>query len=138
MAAIRDLERCNEIPLSCDVLLAVGWLGRESEFEKGPVSSAFHEKLITLCADPWQPVVSAGFHRCELCQFEGPQSSDNVFVPFEGKIYVAPVGVVHYVASHWYKPPQIFIDAVLACPPMGSMEYKKAILANGGRGLVGR
>ena len=136
MVAIKDLERCDYLPLKSDALLAVGWLGPDSKFEKGPVPSEFHEKLKKLCANPWQPVVCAGFHRCELCQFEGPVFSANVFVPFGGKIYVAPAGIVHYVASHWYKPPQIFIDAVLACPPIETMEYKKAILANGGRDLV--
>jgi len=136
MASITDLERCTYLPLTCDALLAVGWLGPDSRFEKGPVSLEFHEKLKKLCANPWQPVSSAGLHRCELCQFEGPLFSENVFVPFRGKIYVAPVGILHYVGSHWYRPPQIFIDAVLACPSMQTMEYKKAILANGGRSLV--
>ncbi|WP_154668261.1 hypothetical protein [Pseudoduganella violaceinigra] len=45
-------------------------------------------------------------------------------------------GFVHYVAAHRYLPPQIFIDAVLACPAMNSMDYKRALLANGGRSLV--
>jgi hypothetical protein len=96
----------------------------------------FFRKLAQLCADPWQPVVSAGAHACELCQFDAPQFSANVFVPHAGKIYAAPVAVVHYVAAHWYCPPQVFIDAVLACPHMTSMEYKKALLANRGRGLL--
>ena len=48
-------------------------------------------------------------------------------------MYAAPVAVVHYIAAHWYCPPQIFIDAVLACPQMASMEYKKALLDSGGR-----
>ena len=51
-------------------------------------------------------------------------------------MYAAPVAVVHYIAAHWYCPPQIFIDAVLACPQMASMEYKKALLDSGGRDLL--
>jgi hypothetical protein len=97
---------------------------------------AFFSKLKDLCAAPWQPVASGGFHVCEICQFDGPGFSDNVFVPYQGRIYVAPVAIVHYIAVHWYRPPQVFVDAVMTCPAIRSMEYKKAILANGGRTLV--
>jgi hypothetical protein len=51
---------------------------------------------------------------------------------------MAPVAVAHYISAHWYRPPQIFIEAVLKCPPIDSMNYKKAPLANGGRSLVNR
>jgi hypothetical protein len=117
-------------------LVAIGWLSNESKFERGNVELAFFEKLTALCKTPWQPVVSAGSHTCELCQFNGPHSYSNVFIPFDGHIYVAPVGILHYIAGHWYKPPEVFIKAVMNCPPMNSMEYKKALLANGGRDLV--
>jgi len=45
---------------------------------------------------------------------------------------MAPVAVVHYISAHSYRPPQIFIEAVLKCPPIDSMNP----LANGGRSLV--
>ena len=96
----------------------------------------FFEKLQALCRDPWQPVTSSGFHSCDLCQFDAAKFSLNVFVPYGGSIYVAPVGISHYIASHWYKPPDVFVDAVMLCPTMNSMEYKKAILSNGGRAFV--
>ena len=35
-----------------------------------------------------------------------------------------------------YQPPECFCEAVLRCPPMGSMEYLQALLVNGGRDLV--
>jgi|ERR1051325_1509693 hypothetical protein len=136
MAAIEDLQPCKYFPLDCEALIAVAWLGRDSEFAKGPVSQDFFEKLGELCREPWQPVASAGFHSCELCQFDPPRFYTNVFVPHQGKIFVAPVAVLHYIAVHWYQPPSVFVSAVLACPAMKSMEYKKAILANGGRNLV--
>jgi hypothetical protein len=75
-------------------------------------------------------------HHCGLCQFEPPRFTSNVFVPFENRIFVAPVAITHYIAAHWYQPPEIFINAVLACPEMNSMQYKKAILANGGAVLL--
>jgi hypothetical protein len=138
MATLRDLERCTYLPLDCDMLLAVGWLGKDADFEKGTVAQDFYQKLKKLCANPWQPVATAGVHECELCQFDPPHFSANVFVPYKGKIYAAPVGIVHYVAAHRYRPPQVFVEAVLACPLIDTMDYKKAILANGGRSLVGR
>jgi hypothetical protein len=136
MTTIKDLEPCRYFPVECDALIAVGWLGTDAAFETGPVSEQLFSKLKDLCSDPWQPVVSFGLHVCELCQFDAPAFSSNVFVPYHGKIYVAPVAIVHYIAAHWYRPPQIFVDAVVACPPIRSIDDKKAILANGGRSLV--
>jgi len=136
MAFIEDLEPCRYFPFECEALVAVGWLDQHSGFATGSVAEGFFRKLQDLCAEPWQPVVSAGWHSCALCQFDGPRFNSNVFIPYEGKIYVAPVAIVHYVAAHRYLPPQVFIDAVLACPKMNSMEFKRALLANGGRSLV--
>jgi hypothetical protein len=137
MAAIKDLEPCSYLPrLGRPTLLAIGWLERHSEFMRGSSSPEFFRKLCELCANPWEPVASAGHHQCSLCQFEPPAFGGNVFIPHQGYIYVAPVGVVHYIAAHWYLPPQAFIQAVLACPPMRSLEYHKALLANGGRNLI--
>jgi len=136
MASIADLAPCNYLPLDCPALVAVGWLSEDSEFLCGPVSPEFFHKLKALCVEPWQPVVAAGLHSCELCQFDAPSFSDNVFVPYQGQIFVAPVAIVHYIATHHYLPPPVFIEAVVACPPTRSMEYKKALLSNGGRSLV--
>ncbi|MEJ2155068.1 MAG: hypothetical protein P8X96_07015 [Desulfobacteraceae bacterium] len=136
MAEIKDLERCTYFPLDCDCLVAVGWLSGDTNFQKGSVEKDFYEKLFEFAKDPWEPVASAGIHECELCQFNQPGFYRNIFVPYKGKIYVSPEGIVHYIAAHWYQPPNVFIDAVLECPEMRSMEYKKAILANGGRGLL--
>lgn len=136
MPYVEDLATLDALPIPSGPLVAVGWLSREVPHAQGPVARDFFERLCALCRDPWQPVISAGFHVCELCQFDGPRHTSNIFVPFGGRIYVAPVAITHYIASHWYKPPDVFIQAVTECPPMNSMEYKRAILSNGGRGLV--
>ena len=136
MATIQDLDTCHLFARSETLPIAIGWLGKGSDFGKGPVEEGLFRRLCELCAAPWQPAVSAGVHRCELCQFDPPVFSGCVFVPNLGRIFVAPVGIVHYVSTHWYRPPEVFVDAVLVCPPMRSMEYKKALLAGGGRTLV--
>lgn len=129
-------------------LRAVGWLGPEAEFPRGQVPQVFFGKLCALLAEPWEPVASAGFHQCELCQFAGgPRSmqfdgmtiqvgASNLFVPGEGCIYVAPSLVAHYIDAHRYRPPEEFVQAVLRCPPTRSMEFKRLLLASGGRSLL--
>ena len=135
MTAFRDLEQC---PYGTDdpAFLAVGWLGPDSYFPRGPIPREAFEKLEVLCRNAWQPFALAGGHQCELCQFEARILTHMLFVPGQACIYVAPRGITHYIAAHWYQPPDVFIKAVLDCPPMRSMDYKKAILANGGRGLA--
>ena len=136
MAHFKDLEQYADFSTSCEVLTAVGWLTRDVPFDRGDVAQSFFARLKELCASPWQPIVSMGLHPCDLCQFDAPMFTANLFVPYQGRIYVAPVAITHYVASHWYRPPDVFVLAVMTCPNMNSMAYKKAILENGGRVLV--
>ena len=127
MTHIPDLAQCSYLPGSNAGLLALGWLSRDAVYPQGTVSEEFFQKCSELVRSPWQPFVSAGLHECDLCEFNGPLFSANLFVPFN--IYVAPVAIVHYISGHWYVPPAAFIDAVLACPPMLSMEYKRAFVS---------
>ena len=62
--------------------------------------------------------------------------SNNLFVPADGFLFVAPSTIIHYIDSHGYSPPIEFQRAVLECPEMRSMHYLKAILENGPSGLV--
>jgi len=78
----------------------------------------------------------AGRHDCDLCQFEGEASgANNLFIPGNGFLYVCPELIVHYVNAHGYSSPAEFCEALLRCPAMRSLDYLKAILANGGRQL---
>jgi hypothetical protein len=60
----------------------------------------------------------------------------NVWIPADGFLYVAPSLVLHYIDAHGYSPPFEFQAAVVACPPMRQMDYLKAILKNGPKGIV--
>lgn len=136
MAYYPDLSPCTYLPLEAPNLLAVGWLDATHDHARGEVSREFYDALVALAKAPWEPVAAAGHHTCELCQFDGAKSYSIVFVPGDGVVYAAPTGIAHYVATHRYRPPQVFVDAVLACPPMRSMAYMKALLATGGKELV--
>ena len=81
-------------------LVAVGWLARGMPYPQGASPSPFVERLRGLLVDPWQPHVSTGLHSCDLCQFDGPRSSGELYVPHDGVIYVAPCGILHVMAAH--------------------------------------
>jgi hypothetical protein len=149
MTAIADLSPCTYLSDSPQVL-AVGWLGRSESYQHGPVDEGVFAKLIELLVDPWQRIYFMGRHECEFCRFTGCASNvsyrnqsvtvgvANVFVPGEGVLFAAPSMIVHYIDSHEYAPPQVFQDAVLACPPMRSMEYLQGLLRNGPKGFAAR
>ena len=61
--------------------------------------------------------------------------TSNLYVPFEGGIFVSPSLIAHYIDAHDYTPPEVFQAAVLECPPMRSMAYLKAILKEGPPGF---
>ncbi|MBN8228925.1 hypothetical protein JYK02_15555 [Corallococcus macrosporus] len=140
MAHFQDLAPCSYMRLWEQSSLAVGWLEKGNAYPRGAVDEKFFRALLRLCAKPWQPpVVSAGVHLCSLCQFAGRLAgssyggasgaigTENVFIPGETKVFVAPAMIVHYIDAHEYVPPREFQEAVLKCPEMRSMPYFKAL-----------
>ena len=132
-----DLTECGyfgeEIAQS---LTAIGWLENGKDFQKGAFSKDCFFKLCEFQKNPWTFAMCAGFHECDLCQFQGQTGGSNIFVPHNGKIYVCPELITHYINNHFYLPPDEFIEAALNCPPQKSMAYLKKMLENGGRELV--
>lgn len=129
-------------------LTAIGWLDSARPFNQGPVIADFFRKLTELLVNPWQPAIAMGRHACGFCRFSGGPTvfrldnfevqfgASNVFIPADGFLYAAPSLILHYIDSHGYSPPEDFQRAVLACPPMRSIEYLKAILKNGPTGFA--
>lgn len=137
MAWFEDLSPCDYFGESAAAMLAaVGWRERGRPFATGIVDPCVFVKLRELCTDPWQPSISPGVHECDLCLYQGEAGTRCLFIPGNGRIYVCPELIVHYMNAHGYAPPAEFCDAVLACRPMRSQQYFKELLANGGRSLV--
>lgn len=114
----RDLDPIDYFPVGDDIpLQAIGWLGKELEFQTGRVSQQFFDKLCELAENPWQPFIAAGFHTCELCQFPFfeyiSRETSNLFIPLNGVIYVMPSLILHYINAPYYLPPEKFIEAVM-------------------------
>lgn len=136
MVAIPDLSKCAGLPVTADHILAVGWLEHSTTYSQGPTPAPVYYRLRSFTAQPWQPFISSGYHECELCQFAGEQrASANLFIPFQGKIYVAPELITHYINAHFYQPPAEFCQAVIECPEMDSIDYKRLLIECGGRVL---
>ncbi|MCB9624785.1 MAG: hypothetical protein H6723_15845 [Sandaracinus sp.] len=107
------------------------------------MDSAFFSALVSLAANPWQPMGLRGTPRLWLLPLHrGPWlvSHDGVtvvlgaaelWIPSDTAIFWAPVTIVHYIDAHGYRPPDAFVDAVRACPPMRSMAYLRALRAHG-------
>jgi len=136
MAWYEDLTPCNYFgPGYASCLRAVGWLERDHPFSTGPVACDVYARLVELLREPWQPGSFGGLHSCDLCLYEGPPGHRNLFVPDDELVFVCPELITHYMNAHGYRPPDEFCAAVLACPPMRSVQYLKALLA-GARPLV--
>ncbi len=132
-------------------LLCVGWLERGETVPSGDAPPEFTSALKCLLVNPWQPFVFMGAHSCSFCKLSGGPSTftgiggdqivlgqNNLFIPGDGLLYVAPSTIIHYIDSHDYCPPNEFVDAVLRCPTMRSMAYLKAIQKNAFPGLLKR
>jgi hypothetical protein len=109
-------------------MLSIGWLEPPHPIPTGTVPDEFVTRLGELCAQP--VAVTRGYHDCPFppCRdtdqtatitdingrpiFLGNaeiwvSSSDHTW-------YAAPTMIYHYVTEHRYRPPDEFIDAVLA------------------------
>ncbi len=129
MAWHADLAPFADLGPECaSCLRAIGWLEGGRSFATGPVDAAVYARLVELLRHPWEPAITMGFHRCDLCLYDGPPGKRNLYVPAEGVVFVCPELIAHYMNAHAYRPPDEFCAAVLACPPMRSMPYLKALL----------
>jgi len=138
MTWYEDLSPCDWYGASAaKVLRAVGWLGEGRPFPTGDVDREVYERLSTIPPFPFPLPVCAGVHVCEVCRFEG-EAADNGehIIPGNGVLFIAPRMIRHYMNAHWYQPPQEFCRAVLECPGAETMDYKRAVLDNGGRALI--
>ncbi len=148
MTHFRDLAMCRygHDALDADAwrapLLAIGWLGFPFPYRLGRVPPDFRSRLDALVGEAERHSYGYhywGFHTCSWCVAtlrnppEQPWSQSSLWVPGNGVVYVAPIGIPHYVAAHRYRPPTEFIEAVTRCPEYGSIAYEAALKeANGG------
>lgn len=117
---------------------AIGWLD-VPEHSRGRMSAEVFGVLMAHCADAWQPWRSAGRYSCKHCVHSGGpgvvtvgdhavrMDGRNLFIPTQELLYVAPIMIVHYIDAHAYLPPEPFVEALLACPPMRSVAYLKML-----------
>lgn len=93
--------------------LNVGWLDAYAIFPTAVPSTAFINKLWWLVQNPVN--LCRGAHICHLCKRQvKPYGNGEIRVTgSDGKVYAAPVLIVHYVEAHHYAPPEEFINAVM-------------------------
>lgn len=115
-------------------IYAIGWLENGKPYPTGKIQPEVYEKLSKLVENPWIYVLACGVHECDFCY--KVSGNLNLTIPYNGKIYECPELITHYIEKHSYLPPKEFCEAVLACPPMDSVEYKQKIVENGGEPLA--
>ncbi len=106
---------------------AVGWLSKTEAYTTGDTPEAFHTKLLELCAKA-RIRGMMGYHFCEFCGNEVQYVITQVPYADEGLrlgngevwtigksvLYAAPTLIYHYVTAHDYRPPDEYIESVLA------------------------
>jgi hypothetical protein len=113
----------------------IGWLDKGKDYKKGEVPNGFFNKL----SNAFIYGRHKGFHTCPFCG--NAHSSNVLYVKGNGKTYIFPEMLSHYIRKHEYKPPQEFIDVVMQLPDkekrrmnedmeIDSDEYKKYVLKN--------
>lgn len=105
--------------------LNVGWLEKEYPYNQGFVSEQFLDGLFFLCGLSIHH--TRGAYACPFCPLENYRGALKVFrkgkylwlgsaeikvESQQGKVYLSPNLIFHYVSEHNYEPPKEFIEAV--------------------------
>lgn len=53
-----------------------------------------------------------GQHTCDMCGESDSSFNGSIKILYNGKVYICPAGVYHYIALHNYIPPKEVIDAI--------------------------
>lgn len=117
--------------------LAVGWLQRGQTFDSGPLPDAFPEALLPFCFDEHTVCARPNTLPCPLCgERVEPVTRDGATAHFgvaeirvlgEDDIYASPTLIYHYVVAHKYRPPDVFVRAVMQGPQPGSAEHRAVV-----------
>jgi len=112
----------------------VGWLACGHKFEKEVPSLALLDSLWEFCTISVAQM--RGIHECDLCappewiiaernghRLSLGSAEIRVFSSPRGVIYAAPNLIYHYVCAHHYKPPDEFVQALMAGPSPPSPAY---------------
>lgn len=129
MTYFQDGTKYSYLPDFVDDSINIGWLDKAESFTTGDVPPDFVDRLVELCGKPVN--LTRGFHHCNLCPLPEGQFPEPITVATpagdvmlghgeiratgkDGVTYASPDLIAHYVTAHRYRPPQEFIDAVLA------------------------
>jgi hypothetical protein len=132
MSFFEDLGKITMVAAG-DRIRGVGWLDAQHPYSRGPVNPEFLDRLKQYAALSVQSEkvlrwgMFLGGHLCEFC--EKVYGSLNCGVPFKGLLFVFPELMVHYVGTHSYLPPDVFVTAVMQAPLPGSPEYRAEVLS---------
>jgi hypothetical protein len=125
--------------------LAVGWLSANKPYPTGNVPVGFAEALLALCADANSLPGNRRDAWCELSRDcprpVTPLEYQGLPVTFAGQIrvigpediFAAPALIYHYVTAHNYRPPAVFVEAVLKGARAGSAEHRAYLKTLRGR-----
>lgn len=111
---------------------SVGWLSSLHDYPRGTSPPGFLAALRILREQSvemfevltWWPAF-AGPHTCEFCGTF--LDSGEIAVPRGDLLFVAPRMVVHYVETHDYLPPLVFVQAVMSCPNPATSQYAESV-----------
>ncbi len=114
---------------------AVGWLESTHTYTQGEVPIDCVDQLARFCMDP--ALTTLGRHVCDFCHdiWAGvlavpgrpprPLGSCVIWV-FDAAdvVYTAPDLIYHYVTTHHYQPPSVFLSALMSSPVPNTSAYK--------------
>ncbi|KUL28546.1 DUF7919 family protein [Actinoplanes awajinensis] len=109
---MEDLDLTPYTYLSAPLpMLTVGWLGPEYGVQGGtdaPLTAGELDQLRTRS----RRIVSLclGWHTCEFCLAADGNGEYHYYLP-DGRIYAAPMMIVHYAEQHGYRPPPDLLEA---------------------------
>ena len=118
-----------------EMIVNIGWLSSEHFYEMGDTEPKFIEKLTEIIIS--NDIYNYKFNKircnapCNLCRecielpyinkrrnvlMDMPLGHSELLIPSQvnNQYYASPGLILHYIRDHYYKPPQEYIDSVMA------------------------
>jgi hypothetical protein len=113
----------------------IGWLDKQHPFLQIPTERAFHRRLFDF--SQYRINQTRGFFDCEFCgkldesDITQISSCETRVFGSDGVVYASPELICHYVVAHHYRPPNVFIEAVMNGPQPFTETYEKLLFEYG-------
>lgn len=93
--------------------ITIGWLDKSEPFSVLYEPKYDKKELLKKLKEAKVVSLYRGVHACQFCYKKTGNGEIKFKRKSDGKIYVSPILIIHYIEEHAYMPPECFVNDIL-------------------------